>query len=72
MSPIEASPKISVSGGGQTAYFHHLVPCSANPMPCSEFEPSIQIEGGANLVIGAPKDCADCYPNDPFYLSELP
>jgi len=62
----------TVSGAGQTAYFHHLVPCDANPPPCSNHEPTIQVENGAQLVVGAPADCADCYPADPFYLTELP
>ncbi|MDP7114888.1 MAG: hypothetical protein QGH45_23140, partial [Myxococcota bacterium] len=62
----------TVSGAGQTAYFHHLVSCDSNPAPCSSFEPTIQVEDGATLVVGAPEDCADCYPGDPFYITELP
>ena len=62
----------TVSGEGQTVYFHHLVPCDSNPAPCSNYVPSIEVEGDATLVIGAPEDCADCYPDDPGYLTELP
>ena len=62
----------TVSGAGQTAYFHHLVPCDANPAPCSDFEPTIQVENGAELIVGAPEDCADCYPDEPWYITELP
>lgn len=62
----------TVSGAGQTVYFHHLVPCGANPAPCSGYGPTIEVELGATLVIGAPEDCADCYPNDPWYLTEFP
>ena len=60
------------TGAGQTAYFHLLVPFGANPAPCSDFTPTIAVEGGATLVVGAPEDCADCYPDDPRYLTELP
>jgi len=62
----------TVSGPGQTVYFHHLVPCDANPVPCSDYEPTIQVENGALLVVGAPEDCADCYPDEPWYITELP
>jgi hypothetical protein len=62
----------TVTGAGQTVYFHHLVPCASNPAPCSDFTPSIAVESGAALVVGAPEDCADCYPDDPRYLTELP
>ncbi|MSQ03033.1 MAG: hypothetical protein EXR71_14285 [Myxococcales bacterium] len=62
----------TVSGAGQTVYFRHLKRCGSNPAPCSTYEPTITAEGGANLVFGAPADCADCYPSDPDYISELP
>ena len=62
----------TVSGAGQTVYFHHLEPCDSNPSPCSDYEPSIEVADDATLIIGAPEDCADCYPDDPSYLTELP
>ena len=61
-----------VSGAGQTVYFRHLVPCELNPAPCSSYSPSITAEAGAELVLGAPLDCADCYPGDTGYITELP
>lgn len=62
----------TVSGAGQTVYFHHLVPCDSNPDPCSDYAPEITVDGGATLVVGAPEDCADCYPDLSYYLTELP
>lgn len=62
----------TVTGAGQTVYFHHLVPCDTNPAPCSDYTPEIAVEDGATLVVGAPEDCADCYPEASYYLSELP
>ena len=62
----------TVSGAGQTAYFHHLVSCDSNPAPCSDYEPTLQVENGATFVVGAPEDCADCYPDEPWYITELP
>lgn len=62
----------TVSGEGQTVYFHHLVPCDTYPAPCSNFEPTITAEDGATLVVGAPEDCADCSPSDTRYITELP
>jgi hypothetical protein len=61
-----------VSGAGQTVYFRHLVACAANPAPCSGYAPSVDVNSGATLVLGAPADCADCYPSDAGYLTELP
>ncbi len=62
----------TVSGDGQTVYFHHLVPCDTHPAPCSNYEPGIEVEDGATLVVGAPEDCASCYPDASYYLTELP
>ena len=62
----------TVSGDGQTVYFHHLAPCDTNPAPCSNYEPTIEVEDGATLIVGAPEDCADCYPSDTSYITELP
>jgi len=56
-------PDRSISG--------NLVPCASNPVPCSGYAPTIEVEDGATLVVGAPEDCADCYPDDPAYLTEL-
>ena len=73
--PAVADRSISgntISGDGQTVYFHHLVPCDTNPPPCSSYEPTIDAVGGATLVVGAPEDCADCYPDASSYLTELP
>jgi hypothetical protein len=61
-----------VSGADQTVYFRHLVPCASNPAPCSDYTPSIEVDGGATLVLGAPEECADCYPDDEGYVTELP
>lgn len=61
-----------VSGAGQTVYLRHLVPCASNPAPCSSYTPSIEVDGGATLILGAPEDCADCYPDDGGYVTELP
>ena len=62
----------TVAGDGQTVYLHHLVPCATNPAPCSDYEPTITVEDGATLVVGAPEDCAECYPSDPGYITALP
>ena len=62
----------TVDGQGQEAWFHHLVPCDENPAPCSDFTPSITVEGGAALHVGSPPNCADCYPNAEYYITELP
>jgi len=61
-----------VTGAGQTVYFRHLLPCASHPAPCSDHRPTIAVEDGAALVVGAPADCASCYPDDPGYLTELP
>lgn len=61
-----------VSGAGQTVYLRHLVPCGENPAPCSSYSPTITVDSGATLVFGAPADCADCYPSDTGYITELP
>jgi hypothetical protein len=61
-----------VSGAGQRVYFRHLVACGENPAPCSSYTPSITVDSGATLVFGAPADCADCYPSDTGYITELP
>ncbi len=62
----------TVSGSSQTVYFHHLVPCATNPAPCSSYTPSITVDDGATLIVGAPEDCADCAPDATYYLTELP
>ncbi len=61
-----------VTGAGQTVYFRHLVPCAESAAPCSDYTPSIRVDAGATLVFGAPADCADCYPSDTGYITELP
>jgi hypothetical protein len=60
------------TGSGQTLYFHHLRPCDTNPAPCSDYPPEVTVGGGTTLVVGAPEDCADCYPEDERYLTTLP
>lgn len=62
----------TVSGAGQTLYFRHLVSCVDHAAPCSNYVPTVTAEAGATLVFGAPADCADCYPGDTGYISELP
>ncbi len=73
---VDAAPVLTDIGPGADGVHHGrvsllLVSCAENPPPCSSYAPTITVDGGAPLGIGAPVDCADCSPSDAGYIPEL-